>query len=67
MKSSIRSGGHGYKGAPESAQCTGKQGYPNGASAWQMAKTIKKHGKKGGMAVYRCPHCGEFRIGGQFG
>lgn len=51
---------------PASAQCEGKFPYPNGAQAYRVAKrTIKT--KKGGLSVYRCPHCGKYHIGGQFG
>lgn len=49
------------------AQCTGKHGYPNGALAHRMAVQMlaKRNRKKnkGGVDVYRCPHCGKYHIG----
>lgn len=51
---------------PAAAQCEGKFPYPNGAQAYRVAKRSIKT-KKGGLSVYRCPHCGKYHIGGQFG
>lgn len=54
---------HGY--TPLAAQCTGKHAYPNGALAYRVAKRSGR-AKKGGLAVYHCPHCGKYHIGGQY-
>ena len=48
------------------AQCTGKQAFVNGALAYRVAKRSSR-AKKGGLAIYHCPHCGKYHIGGQFG
>jgi len=48
---------------PSAAQCDGKFPYPNGAQAYRVAKKSIKH-KRGGLAVYHCPHCGKYHIGG---
>lgn len=51
---------------PAAAQCEGKHPYPNGAQAYRVAKRSLKT-KKGGLAIYRCPNCGKYHIGGSHG
>lgn len=47
--------------APE-VQCGGKEAFANGALAHRAAVRVLSK-KRGGLAVYRCPHCGKFHIG----
>lgn len=51
------------RGQSVDAQCTGKVPFDSGALAYRTAKRMASK-KKGGLAVYRCPHCGKYHIGG---
>ena len=47
------------------AQCQGKEPFANGALAHRTAVRMlsKFKNRKGGVDVYRCPHCGKYHIG----
>ena len=45
--------------SPEGA-CVGKHPYPNGASAWSVARRVKA----GHAHAYRCTFCRQWHIGG---
>lgn len=49
-------------------QCEGKARHTTAAGAFiAIRKLHQKHGHRGQMGVYRCPHCGKYHIGHQPG
>lgn len=45
------------------AQCHGKQGF-TASQAEQISARVRRNRKSKPVTKYKCPHCGQFHVGG---